>query len=343
MSAATTRLRRLAPIARLACVTQVALLMSASAAPALAQEPFPAQAIDIIVPFGPGGGADLLARRMAVLLERLLGAPFAVSNIPGASGNAGLTRLLTNPADGYTMAVLISPTVSAWATGIGYAKPEDFVVLAIVQQSAAMLFVPADSAFRSFGSLLEYAKTHPGRIKVATSGYGSTDDITLRYFESLGYRMTNVPYAKPDQRYAASFGKRTQALYEEPGDVASLLASRKLRPLVVFDAHRHSAFEDVPSSAELGYEINDLPMFRTLVVRAGTPAERRKTLMSAIGKALATNEWRTFCAQSHSCAAPSTPQDAAERVRLFLETSRKYLRQFQPAGRPADAPAGRAG
>jgi tripartite-type tricarboxylate transporter receptor subunit TctC len=312
----------------------IALVVSAAAAPALAQDAFPAQPIEIIVPFGAGGGADSMAHKVAALLERPLGVRLPITHVPGASGNAGLTKLLTNPPDGYTMAVLISPTVSAWAAGIGYAKPDDFAMLAVTQQSASMLFVPADSAFRSFASLLEYAKAHPGRLRVATSGYGSTDDITLKYFDSFGYRMTNVPFAKPEQRYAASFSRRTQALYEEPGDVAALLASRKLRPLVVFDTHRHSAFEDVPSSAELGYQINDLPTFRTLVVRAGTAAERQKILVDAIGKALATSEWKTFCAQSHSCAPPSTQQDAAERVRLFLETSRKYLRQFQPARPP---------
>jgi tripartite-type tricarboxylate transporter receptor subunit TctC len=285
------------------------------------------------VPFGAGGGADMMAKKMAQILEPFIGVPLFITDIPGASGNAGLTKLLTNPPDGYTMAVLVGVTVSAWASGIGYAKPDDFVVLAIPQQSASMLFVPPDSPFKTFRALLDYAKANPGKLKVATSGYGSNDDITLKYFDALGYRMINVPYAKPEQRYASSFGKRTQAIYEEPGDVAELLATKRLRPLVVFDTERHAAFQDVPSSKELGFEINDLPSFRMLVVRAGTPTERQRTLVNAISKALETPEWKKFCAETHSCTRPYTPQQATQRVKILFETSQKYLKQF-PVGRP---------
>lgn len=319
---------------RMACALLAAgSMLFASAAP-FAQGTFPAQPIEVVVPFGAGGGADVMARKMARLLEPLIGVSLFVSNIPGASGNAGLTRLLTNPSDGYTIAVLIGVTVSAWASGIGYAKPDDFVVLAAPQQSASMLFVPADSPFTTFGGLLDYAKANPGRVKVATSGYGSNDDITLKYFTALGYRMTNVPYAKPEQRYASPFGKRTHAIYEEPGDVAELLATRRLRPLIVFDTERHAAFENVPSSKELGFEINDLLSFRMLVVRAGTPTERQRTLVNAISKALETPEWKKFCTETHSCTRPYTPQQATERLKIFFETSRKYLKQIPVQPQP---------
>jgi tripartite-type tricarboxylate transporter receptor subunit TctC len=318
---------------RTGCALLGAAAMLFTPAAPLAQEKFPAQPIEIVVPFGAGGGADALARKIAQLLEPSIGAPLFVTNIPGASGNAGLTKLLNNPPDGSTMAVLISVTVSAWASGIGYAKPDDFDVLAMAQQSASMLFVPADSPFKTFRALLDYAKSSPGGIKVATSGYGSNDDITLKYFGALGYRMINVPYAKPEQRYAASFGRRTHALYEEPGDVAALLASKRLRPLVVFDTGRHAAFDDVPSSGELGFEINDLPSFRTFVIRTGTPADRRRALINAIAKALETPQWKKFCAETQSCTRAYTPEQATQRVRNFFETSQKYLKR-PPASRP---------
>ncbi len=303
------------------------LTLFASATP-FAEDAFPARPVEIVVPFGAGGGADVMARKMAHILEPLIGVPLFVTNIPGASGNAGLTRVLTNPADGYTMAVLIGVTVSAWAAGIGYAKPDDFAVLAAAQQSASMLFVPADSPFKSFHALLNYAKTHPGRVKVATSGYGTIDDITLKYFGALGYGLVNVPYARPEQRYVSSFGHRTQALYEEPGDVARLVEAKRLRALVVFDTARHAAFQDVPSSQELGFRINDFPSFRVLVVRAGTPADRQRRLVDAIGKALETTEWKKFCAETYSCTQASTPQRAARRVEDFYQTSQRYLKQL---------------
>lgn len=292
----------------------------------LAQEPFPAQSIEIVVTFGPGGGADLMARKMAKLLEPALGVPLFVSNIAGASGNAGLTKLLTNPPDGYTIATLVSTTVSAWATGVGYARPADFVVLALVQYTPSMLFVPVDSPFGTFKELLDFAQANPGRLKVATAGYGSRGDLTLRYFAARGYKMVNVPYAKPEDRYASPFGRRTQALYEEPGDLADLLDSKRLRPLVVFAADRHAAFKDVPSSKELGFDIHDLPNFRMLVVRAGTPANRVKLLTESIDEVLNTPEWQNFCAATFSCTKKYTPEEATKRVQAFYEAVQRYLK-----------------
>lgn len=305
----------------------LSLLCGVLGAP-LAQEPFPRQPIEIIVMFGPGGGADRMAREIARLLEPALGVQVFVTNVAGASGNAGLTRLLTNSPDGHTIATLISFTVAAWASGVGYARPDDFIVLAIPQQSPSMLFVPVDSPFKTFAQLLQFAQANPGKLKIATSGYGSNDDITLRYFAALGYKMANVPYAKPADRYASMFGKRTHALYEEPGDVADLLASKRLRPLVVFDNERHYAFTETPSSNDLGFEINDLPNFRMLVVRAGTPADRVKVLARAINVALDTRAWWDYCARTYSCTRAHTPDEAQQRIKDFFETSRRYLRHF---------------
>lgn len=294
----------------------------------LAQEPFPAQSIEIVATFGPGGGADLMAKKMAQLLEPILGVPLFVTNVAGASGNAGLTRLLTHPADGYTIATLVSTTVSAWASGVGYARPADFVVLAIVQYAPSMLFVPADSPFQSFTELLDFAQAYPGKLKVATAGDGSRGDLTLRYFTAIGYKMVGVPYAKPEDRYASPFGKRTQALHEEPGDLTALLASKRLRPLVVFDTKRHVAFKNVPSSKELGFQIHDMPNFRMLAVRAGTPADRVKLLTEAIDKALDAPEWQRFCAATYSCTRKHAPEEAMQRVQEFFETIQNRLKQF---------------
>ncbi|MDP5358605.1 MAG: hypothetical protein NWR52_00385, partial [Paracoccaceae bacterium] len=103
------------------------LLMGAMAmgGTAMAQG-YPDRPVELIVTFGPGGGADLMGRTMAQLMEGPLGVSIPVSNVGGASGNAGLTQLRTNPADGYTMGTLISLTVASWASGLGDNKPEDF-------------------------------------------------------------------------------------------------------------------------------------------------------------------------------------------------------------------------
>lgn len=315
---------------RKAALAAAAALTLVCAVSAQAQEKYPNRPIELVVTFGPGGGADAMGRKMSQLLEKQVGVPFPVSNVGGASGNAGLTKVLTSAPDGYTMGTLIALTVSSWASGLGTAKPEDFTILAVAQDSPSMLFVPADSPFKTFKDLLEFAKANPGKLKVATSGYGTQDDITLKYFGSKGYKLTNVPFAKPAERYASPIGKHTDAIYEEPGDVAPFLAANQLRPLVVFDEERHPAFKDTPTSKELGFEISDLPNFRTLAVNAGTPPEKVKVLVDAVNAALDTPEWKKFCEETYTCASRRySPEEAQKYVKTFQNTVTGYLKSFK--------------
>lgn len=193
-----------------------------------------------------------------------------------------------------------------------------------------MLFVTTDSVHKTFKDFLAYSAKNPGALKIATSGYGTQDDITLKYFASKGYKTTNVPFEKPAERYASPLGKHTDAIYEEPGDVSAFLKSGRLRPLVVFDYTRNPAFPDVPTSKELGFEISDLPNFRTIAVSAKTPPEVLKALSAAVNSALATPEWKAFCAETYTCASRSySPAEAQAYVAGFQAKVSNYLRSFK--------------
>lgn len=308
----------------------VALLAAASLAPtAGAQErKYPSRPIEMIVTFGPGGGADLMGRQVSRLAEPILGVPMPVANISGASGNAGLTRLLTSPADGYQVATLIALSVSSWAAGLGTAKPSDFQVVAMMQNSPSMLFVPKNSPYKTAQEFLDAAKANPGKLRVATSGLGTQDDITVRYMADQGFKTTNVPFAKPAERYASTVGAHTDALYEEPGDVAQFIKSGDLRPLIVFDAKRHESFPDVVASTEVNLAITDLPNFRTIAVPAKTPRPVVDALAAAMNQVLDKPEWKSFCQETYTCTEKMTPDQAQQVVVNFHETVKGYLDRF---------------
>lgn len=311
-----------------------AILVSALALTATgmsrAQEKYPDRPVELVVTFGPGGGADAMGRKMSQLLEKQTGVAFPVSNVGGASGNAGLTKVLTSAKDGYTVGTMIALTVSSWASGIGSSKVEDFAIVAVTQDSPSMMFVPTDSPYKTFKELLDFSKANPGKLKIATSGYGTQDDITLKYFGNQGYKLTNVPFAKPAERYASTIGKHTDAIYEEPGDVAPFLAAGQLRPLVVFDDVRHTSFKETPTSRELGFQINDLPNFRTLVVDARTPPDKVKKLAIAVNSAMDSPEWKKFCAETFTCASRLyTPEEAQVYVKAFHTKVGSYLKDFK--------------
>jgi tripartite-type tricarboxylate transporter receptor subunit TctC len=293
-------------------------------AAAMAQD-YPNRPVELIVTFGPGGGADLMGRTMAQLMQEPLGVPIPVSNVGGASGNAGLTQLRTNPADGYTMGTLISLTVASWASGLGDNKPEDFQVISVVQSSPSFLFVPASSEHQTAEALFEYAKANPGEITVATSGYGTQDDVTLKLLANAGIQMENVPFQAPAERYASPIGGHTSAIYEEPGDVAQFIEAGQLKPVVVFASERHESFPDVPTSAELGIDISGLDNYRSIAVAAGTPEEVVTKLEEAVAAATASEEWKAFCEKTYTCITPVTGDEAQAMVSDFRDLIAEQL------------------
>lgn len=321
--------------ARTSAVSLLAFSLVA-ATQATAQEKYPSRPIDVIVTFGPGGGADTMGRKFAQLAEPILGVPLPVANIAGASGNAGLTRLLTDAPDGYSAATLIALSVSAWAAGIGNHNPDQFAYIAMMQSSPSMLFVKKDSPFKTYKDLAEFAKANPGKLRCSTSGFGTMDDITLKYLATKDVKITNVPFAKPAERYASAIGGHTDMIYEEPGDVAQFIKSGDLRPLIVFDEQRHESFPDVDASKEHGLEISDLPNFRTIAVAADTPPDRIKVLNEAASKLLASPEWAKYCKDTYSCTEPLSAEETKARVKGFYETVKAYLEKFPASEKSAN-------
>ena len=313
---------------RLIVMRLIGMALLAVAAGATAQDrKFPARPIDMIVNFGPGGGADGLGRMMAKLMEPGLGVPVPVANVAGASGNAGLTKVLGSTPDGYTIGTMTGLSIAAWISGLGKMQVRDFAVIAVGQSSPSMLYAPADSKIRSYKELLEMAKANPGKIRVATAGYGTLDDVAIKYVATKGATMTNVPFAKPGERYASPLGGHSELLFEEPGDVVQFLKSKQYIPIVVFGSRRHPAFPDTPASSEFGHDI-DLPNWRGIVTSAKVPAPIVAALGDAAYKALQSPEWKAFCAETYSCVESMTQPQAQVFVEKNFREVQQFMKQF---------------
>lgn len=293
-----------------------------------AQEKYPSRPIDFICTWGVGGGADQMARTLGKLVEPILGFPLPVSNKPGASGNLGMTDLLTGKNDGYTIAVLIADTLCTIPVGQARYKVNDIEWLVRVQVADSFLFVKDDCPFKTVQDLFKYAEDNPGKLRVGTTGFGTVDDLTVKYLDKRGYKMTTIPYPKPGERYAATLGGHTEVLYEQAGDVKQYVEAGQLRPLIVFAEKRYPAFPDVPCSAELGLEIT-LPQFRGIVAKKGMPADRIQTLSEAIRQGMETPEWKKF-AEGFYVRADSYlgPQEFTKWVTAEVTTLDKLVREF---------------
>jgi tripartite-type tricarboxylate transporter receptor subunit TctC len=278
---------------RIAFPVLVILALGLLAAPAGAQEKYPSRPIDFVVTWGAGGGADAMARQLGSLSQPLLGVPLPASNVPGASGNTGLAQILSGKADGYTLATYIQDTLMTLPMGLARYKVDDLEWITRTQVADSFLFVRADGPFKTIQELFKHTEANPGKLRVGATGFGTVDDVTVRFLGNRGYKMITVPYPKPGERYAAALGGHTEVLYEQAGDVLQYLKAGQLRPLIIFAERRHPAFPDVPASKELGLDIT-LPQFRGVVARKGTPPDRVKGLADAFQKAMQTPAWKKF-------------------------------------------------
>jgi tripartite-type tricarboxylate transporter receptor subunit TctC len=304
------------------------ILLAALVVPAWAAEKYPDRPIDFICTWGVGGGADQMARTIGKLAEKYLGVALPVSNIPGSSGNTGMANVLAAKADGYTVATYIADTLGTVPAGTARHKLGDFEWIVRTQVAPSFLFVKTDSPYKDIKELLEFAKQNPGKLKVAATGFGTVDDITVKYLGSKGFKMTTIPIPQPGERYASTLGGHSEVLYEQAGDIKQYLEAKQLKPVIIFAHKRHPAFPDLPCSVELGYDIT-LPQFRSIVAKKGVPADRVKILVEAFQKAMETPEWKKFAEEQY--LDPESfmgPEKFTGWVSSEVETMRTFMKTF---------------
>lgn len=286
-------------------------------------EKFPTRPIEFVVPWGPGGGADQVARKSASLMEPLLGVSIPVINAPGASGQTGLMKMLTQPTDGYQIQVMTGDTYSLIGSGTIKIKPTDFVPLAIMIQQPSGFFIKQDSPWKTWADVEKAAKTKV--LKVAITGFDSPDDITVNYFASKGLKFLAVPYAKPGERFTSILGNHADLLYEQAGDVRSFVDSHQIRPVIFFSDKKFSVYPNIPVSKELGYEVT-LPQFRVVIIKAGTDPKRVKLLADALGKVAASAPFKQYLKEQYAEENSYVSlQDAQKYMEVWMAEAKRWL------------------
>jgi tripartite-type tricarboxylate transporter receptor subunit TctC len=274
--------------------------------------------VDMIVPFGPGGGADSVARTAAAVMEGEIGVALPVINIPGATGSTGLTRLTSSPP-GSAAAILIQDTLSTVAFGSASFGLDEVTGVCRLQEMPSALFVQSSGPYESAEDLIEAARQAPGEITVATVGQGGIDDVVLAAIgESEGVQFQPVPFPNPAERYAALLGGAVDAMYEQLGDVRTNIDSGEFRTIMLFSEGPVEGLEGgegLPLGEEFGVDFV-LPQFRGIVVSADTEPAVVQTLSDACVAAADAPEFQEF--QETVFASPESFQDA-ETFTSFLQ------------------------
>lgn len=305
------------PALRLAAAALTAL----AALGAQAQEKYPTRPIEFIVPWGPGGGADQVARKSSQLMEKALKVSLPVINVPGATGQTGLNKMLAAPADGYTISVMTGDTFGLLTDPATKWKLDDLIPAAIMIKQPSAFFTSAPE-LATWADVEREGKKRP--LKVAITGFGSPDDMHVNYFIAKGLKLVAVPFAKPAERYTAIMGGHADILYEQLGDVKSFLESKKMRPVIIFAEQRFPVFKDVPAGKELGHDIV-INQFRGVMMKKGTDPARVKVISDALAAAAATDDYKAYLVDQYADPASFIPAAGAQ---AFLAGELEKMRKF---------------
>ncbi len=291
---------------------------------AFAQEKYPSRPVEFIVPWGPGGGADQLARALGQLLEPELKVSMPILNIPGATGNTGMAKLLSAAPDGHSIALFIGDTLGTLAGGKGRYKLSDLVPLGVMIRQPTGLFVKNDSKWKTFDDLL--ADSKKGEIKAGITGFGSPDEMHVNKFNDKGSKFRSVPFAKPGERYASILGGHADVLVEQAGDVKSFLDSKQMRPILFFADKPQTGYEDTPLAAKYGVDFA-VSQFRSVVMRAGTDPKHVAAMSKAMDTAANSAQFKKYLADQLAFADSYIP---ASQAGAFLAEQLKLIEANLP-------------
>ncbi|HWM42471.1 MAG TPA: tripartite tricarboxylate transporter substrate binding protein [Burkholderiales bacterium] len=236
-------------------------LIAFAQAPAFAQSSYPSKPITMIVPFPPGGVADIVGRPLAVQMEKVLKQPVVVTNRTGAGGAVGMAAAAKSAPDGYTILMALSSIsifpVSDRIMGRAPAyEMKDFVPVALITADPTVLVVGADSPWTTLKEFVASAKAYPEKINYSSSGVYGTLHVSMEMFaNAAGIKLFHVPYQGGGPALAALLGGQVHALASGPAPAVGQIKAGKVRALASWSSERLPLLPDVPTFKELGYDV----------------------------------------------------------------------------------------
>jgi tripartite-type tricarboxylate transporter receptor subunit TctC len=253
---------------------------------------WPQRPLTLVVPFGPGGVADLTARSVGQALAARLGQPVVVDNRPGAGGIVATQAVLSAPADGHTW--LLMSNASAVSVHLVKKLPfdvrKDLAPVSTLGFFDLALAVPATSRFKSLKDLLAYAKAAPGRLSIATIALGSTQHLSAELFKArAGIDALVVPYKATPAVITALRSGEVDVAVEVLSPLLPQIQGGALRALAVTGTQRSALLPEVPTVQEQGVPNYSVASWNALAVRAGTPpvviAQLQRAVQDAVNQA----------------------------------------------------------
>ena len=295
--------------------------------PAVAQDAFPTRPIQMVVPFPPGGVADITGRPTAQVMGRILKQSVVVVNKSGAGGSVGTASAARATPDGYTILMALSSiSVLPVADRLQGRPPayelDQLAPLALISADPTVLVVRADGPYKTLKDLVEAAKAKPGTINYGSSGVYGTLHVAMEIFAGAAdIKLFHIPYQGGGPAVAALLGGQIEALASGPSAAIGQIKAGKMRALAVWGDKRLASLPDVPSMKELGYDAT-FYIWSGLFAPAATPPAVLATLRDAARRTADDAEFKETMAKVET---PIAYLDAPE-FKTFLDTDAARLR-----------------
>lgn len=300
------------------CKIAAAMLPLLFAASTAAVQPFPAKPIRMLVPYPPGGSADMLARNLAAAMFRDLGQAVVVENRPGAGTALGTREVATAPGDGYTLMI---GTVTSHAMnpalnpGIGYDPIKHFTPIAPVATIPFALVTRSSLPVKSYDDLIALSRAKPGTLSYASAGVGTSNHLAGELLQSMtGIKLNHIPYKGSAPALNDLLGGHVDLMFDLVLTATKQVQAHTLRALAVTSAKRSTQMPDVPTFAELGLPAFDVSAWFGIFAPAGVPSDVVEKLNASIRAAIRSPDMAKQLAASGVDPMDGSAADFAQLV-----------------------------
>jgi tripartite-type tricarboxylate transporter receptor subunit TctC len=287
---------------------------------AQAQDKYPSRPVKILVPYGPGGATDIVARIVGEHLRDVLGQAFYVENKPGGYGMIAIEDMARSKPDGYTLMIgnvstnAITPILFKSKLKISYER--DVVpVMRLVDVPAFLLVTATNFAPRTVGELIDTVKKNPGRVRYGTVGVGSYPDYDMALFAKRAgnLELTGIPNraGAPGVVLDMIMGD-TQTAFLNVASTAAMVKAGKLRALAIVNHARLPEFPDVPTMQEAGFPDVGTIAWQAMFAPAGTPKEIIDILQKASIQAMSVPAAKKVFAEQNFNIVPTGSVEEAK-------------------------------
>jgi tripartite-type tricarboxylate transporter receptor subunit TctC len=302
------------------CVT-VAMLSAAVAASAMAQT-YPVQPIKVLIGFGPGSAADVLARLVGKQMEASLGQPIVVENRPGNSSMIAAEAVMRAPADGYTLFMAtIANTLNPAETKSNFDLGRDLAPITLLGTVPNVLVAHPSVPANNLQELIALAKNKPETLTFGSSGYATASYMAAELFNAkAGTHIVMVPYqGGSNQALSDLLSGRITLMFNVAATLAPHVEAGKLKAFAVAQPRRASIMPDVPTLNEAGMPGYDAGIWIGLLAPAATPPAIIEKLSAAANEALKTEEVRTALKRQGTDPVGGTPKEFSQFIRADIE------------------------